>query len=149
MRPPIPERPQRARAGSDQRVLAAIRAQAREDEVTLQVVGDCMAPLVASGASVSIRAARFYWPGDVVAFISRAGEPTLHRIVGYRWRRGGLAAVTMPDHQAQPDASIPLASLLGRLAGGDCDRRAVAVPWKDRARALGRFARAVVERIGR
>jgi hypothetical protein len=130
-------------------VVAALQDEARKGDLTIRVVGDCMAPLVSPGADVRIRAARLYWPGDVVAFASRAGELTLHRLIGYRLRGGRLAAITMPDNERHPDASIPLTRVLGRLCGGDCDRRAVDVPLVDRWRALARLARAVRERIGR
>lgn len=108
-----------------------------------------MAPLLATGAEVRIRARRFYWPGDVVAFASRAGELVIHRLVGYRLRQGALWAITMPDQEDQPDASFPVARIVGRVRGGECDRRAVRVPLSDRLRALRRFAVAACERIGR
>jgi len=139
----------RSRPGADSRIVTALREEARQREIVIRVVGDCMAPLLAPGAEVQIRSSRFYWPGDVVAFASRAGELTLHRLVGYRLRRGRLAAITMPDNELRPDASIPLAKVLGKVCGGDCDQRAVEIPWSDRRRALARFVRAVGERIAR
>jgi hypothetical protein len=130
-------------------VLATLRSEARRGDLTIRVTGDCMAPLLGSGAEVRIGARPFYWPGDVVAFASRAGELVIHRLVGYRLRRGGLWAITMPDQVSQPDASVPLARIVGRIRGGECDRRAVTIPLIDRLRALRRFVVAALERLGR
>jgi hypothetical protein len=126
-----------------------LRGEARQSDLTIRVAGDCMAPLLAPGAEVRIGAQSFYWPGDVVAFASRAGELVVHRLVGYRLRRGGVWAITMPDQVDQPDASVPFARVLGRVRGGECDRRAVKIPLSARLRALRRFAAAAVERLGR
>lgn len=119
-------------------VFAALRDLAREAPVEVAVRGGCMAPGLADGDRVRVAAARFYWPGDVVVFRAPDGRLLAHRVLGYRFHRlegrGGLALalVTRGDSCAVHDAPVPLARVLGRVAG--------AAPGPAvRAAALGRF----------
>jgi hypothetical protein len=127
--------------------LEALRAEAGASELTVKTVGDCMAPLVPPGTLVQVRRRSVYWPGDVIAFASREGELTIHRLVGYRVRGRRLLAVTMADASPHPDSSVPFDRVLGRLTGGACDARAWRVPLADRLRAAGRFCLAIGRRL--
>jgi hypothetical protein len=117
-------------------VFAALRDLAREAPVAVAVRGGCMAPRLADGDRVQVAAARFYWPGDVVVFRASDGHLLAHRVLGYRFHRfqgsRGLALVTRGDACAVHDAPVPLARVLGRVAGAAPSPAA-------RAAALRRF----------
>jgi len=117
-------------------VFAALRDLAREAPVEVEVRGGCMAPRLADGDRARVAAARFYWPGDVVVFRAPDGRLLAHRVLGYRFHRFqgklGLALVTRGDSCVVHDAPVPLARVLGCVAG--------ATPSPaDRAAALRRF----------
>jgi hypothetical protein len=76
----------------------------------------------------TVRAARFYWPGDVLAFAGADGRLVLHRLLGYRLHGGRLAFVTRGDGNPRHDFPVAPARILGRAA--------VAVPFRVRLRAL-------------
>ena len=100
------------------RTFAAVRDLAAEAPVAATVRGTSMAPLLADGDRVTIARARFYLPGDVVAFrAGLAGEERIvvHRLLGYRLHRGRLACVTRGDAASLPDPPVPLGELLGRV----------------------------------
>ncbi len=113
-------------------VFAALRDLAREAPVEVEVRGDCMAPRLADGERVRVAAARLYWPGDVVVFRAPDGRLLAHRVLGYRLHRGRPALVTRGDTCLVHDAPVPLAQVLGRVAGA-------APGLADRAAALRRF----------
>lgn len=113
-------------------VFAALRDLAREAPVEVEVRGDCMAPQLADGDRVRVAAARFYWPGDVVVFRAPDGRLLAHRVLGCRLHRGALALVTRGDSCVVHDAPVPLARVLGRVAGAAPSPAA-------RAAALRRF----------
>ena len=98
-------------------VFAALRDLAREAPVEVEVRGDCMAPRLADGDRVRVAAARFYWPGDVVVFRAPDGRLLAHRVLGCRLQGGALALVTRGDSCVVHDAPVPLARVLGRVAG--------------------------------
>jgi hypothetical protein len=110
-------------------------------ELSLHVRGECMQPLIASGARVRVRRARFYFPGDVLAVLdARAGVVKLHRCVGYRRHAGTWCVLTQPDASSvDGDPPAPLSDVIGRVIGGECDAAAVAVPWRTRAKATRVF----------
>jgi len=89
-----------------------------------------MAPAVAGGSVAAVRAARFYWPGDVLAFAGVDGRLVLHRLLGYRLHRGRLAFVTRGDGNPSHDFPVAPARVLGRAV--------VAVPIRARLWALAR-----------
>jgi len=102
--------------------LHALRDVARTDGVAVRVDGACMHPVLEDGTVVEVRAARFYWPGDIVAFAGPAGGLTVHRVIGFgpaAWTRpwGAWAVWTQADGAAVPDAPVALDRLLGRVAG--------------------------------
>lgn len=121
--------------GADRSPLAeALGRMASEAPVRLIVRGGCMRPLLDEGQAVEIRQARRYWPGDVVAFPSPAGRLVVHRVIGYRPRRGRLWLQTRADASGTLDPPVAPRRVLGRVLG-------VAVPARDRLRALWRFGR--------
>lgn len=95
----------------------ALRDLAREGPVEVTVRGSCMAPRVADGERVRVAAARFCWPGDLVAFQAGDGRLRLHRVLGYRPWKGGIALITRGDGCACHDGPVPLGRVLGRVAG--------------------------------
>jgi hypothetical protein len=98
-------------------VFAVLRDLAREAPVEVEVRGDCMAPGLADGDRARVAAARFYWPGDVVVFRAPDGRLLAHRVLGCRLLGGALALVTRGDSCVVHDAPVPLARVLGRVAG--------------------------------
>jgi hypothetical protein len=96
-------------------VFEALRDLARESSVEVDVRGSCMAPRTADGQRVRIAAARVYWPGDVVAFQAGDGRLRIHRLLGYRPYRGGIACVTQGDHCPCHDGAVPAGRVLGRI----------------------------------
>jgi hypothetical protein len=96
--------------------FAALRGLIREGPVEVTVRGSCMAPRLADGERVRIAAARFCWPGDLVAFQAGDGRLRLHRVLGYRPWNGGIALVTRGDRCSCHDSPVPLDRLLGRAA---------------------------------
>jgi len=105
-------------------VLEAVRELAREGPVCVIVRGSCMAPVHGDGERVEVVPARFYWPGDIVAFAGPDGRLRLHRLLGYRAARaggsggiGGIHAVTRGDGCPDPDPPVPVSRLVGRVPG--------------------------------
>lgn len=94
----------------------ALRGLVHEGPVEVTVRGSCMAPRLADGERVRIAAARFCWPGDLVAFQTNDGQLRLHRVLGYRPWQGGIALVTRGDGCPCHDSPVPLSRLLGRAA---------------------------------
>lgn len=94
-----------------------MRDLARERPVAVTVRGGCMAPWIADGERVEVAPARFYLPGDMIVFRAPDGRWLVHRLLGWRWWRGGLAGVTRGDGCPCHDAPVPLARVLGRVVG--------------------------------
>jgi len=123
-------------------------------ELSLHVRGQCMQPLIASGARVRVRRARFYFPGDVLAVLdARAGVVKLHRCVGYRRHASTWCVLTQPDvgsvdgiapalrggAMSIADPPAPLSHVIGRVIGGECDASVISVPWRTRAKTTRVF----------
>lgn len=104
--------------------FAAIRALAAQGPIAATVRGGSMAPLLLDGDRVAIGRARFYLPGDVVAFHAADGRLIVHRLLGYRLHHGRLACVTRGDAAPLPDPPVPLDRLLGRVVGPRVSLRA-------------------------
>jgi hypothetical protein len=99
-------------------LLDAVRELARAGPVRVTVRGSCMAPVHGDGEQVEVVPARFYWPGDVVAFAGPDGRLRLHRLLGFRPALDGpLRAVTRGDGCPDPDPPVPLSRLVGRVPG--------------------------------
>jgi hypothetical protein len=127
--PPQPVGPRPAgSAVAGPRVRAALRDLAREQPVALTVRGDCMAPRLRDGQRVEVAPARFYWPGDIVAFETPQGRLAVHRLLGFRLLRGRLAYVTRGDRSVVADRPVPPERLVGRTL--------TPPPAADRARAV-------------
>lgn len=129
--------------------LEALRAMAAEKELRLKVQGECMAPLVQSGATVCVKGAKFYWPGDCLVFIGLDGQLTVHRLIGYYFRRRQIRYLTQSDRGVSPDFSIAHRHIIGKVCGGACDERLINVPALHRVQALGRFCRFAFKRLRR
>ncbi len=116
--------------------LAGLRQLARDGTIVLRIRGDCMAPRLCDGEDVTVRAARLYWPGDILA-LAPAGHPVaVHRLLGWRpqrWTRPwrDWRVWTQGDQTDAPDAPLAADRVLGKVA--------VAVAWRDRARAVRAF----------
>lgn len=108
-----------------------------------------MRPLLEDGARVTIRKARSYWPGDVIAFRLGDGTLAVHRVVGYRPSRRRLLVVTKADGSSGLDAPLGGDRILGRVCGGECDPTVHRVPLRRRCRALLDFGGALLARLAR
>ena len=113
----------------------ALRDVSRGAAVPLRIRGACMVPALDDGSAVMVRARRFYWPGDVLVFRTKAGDLTAHRMLG--WRRAAL--VTKGDGCEVHDAPVTPQSILGAVD--------LPVRVRDRVRALRHFANLVVRRV--
>lgn len=122
-------------------LFAALQRMAREAPVTVCVRGGSMAPRFADGDHVLAAAARVYWPGDVVVFRAADGRLLVHRLLGYRLWKRGLALVTRGDACAGHDAPVPLGAVLGRVAARPS--------LGDRGAALLGFLRLALRRLAR
>jgi hypothetical protein len=126
----------------DTDVLTALREMAREQPVSVAVRGGCMAPRIAEGDRVEVAPARLYWPGDVIVFRSADGRWLVHRLLGWRWWQGRLAAVTRGDGCPCLDAPVPFGRVLGRVVGP-----AGRATGAGRSRAAAAFLRLVLRRM--
>ena len=115
--------------------MTVLRELAREGPSPVVVRGQCMEPLLSSGAEVQVRARRFYLPGDVIVFRTRAGELAAHRVLG--WRPAGV--VTKGDHCHEHDAPVPRTEIVGAVD--------VPVAIVERLRAVGAFLRIALRRL--
>ena len=118
-------------------VLQVLREMSRGDALPMRIRGACMAPLFGDGDAFAVRARRFYLPGDVLVFRTRAGDLAAHRMLG--WRRAAI--VTQGDHCEVHDPPVPRDAIIGAV---DLPVRA-----RDRANALLQLARIVLRRLAR
>lgn len=109
----------------------------RGEPLPFRIRGECMAPAFGDGAVVSVRARRFYFPGDVLVFRTRAGDLAAHRMLG--WRRAAI--VTKGDHCEIHDAPVARDAIVG----------AVELPVKigERVRAIAHYATLILRRLAR
>ena len=94
-----------------------------------------MTPAFDDGATVTVRARRFYFPGDVLVFRTNAGDLAAHRMLG--WRRAAL--VTKGDGCEIHDAPVASSAILGAVD--------IPVRMRDRIRAVRHFAGIAVRRM--
>ncbi|MEW6368612.1 MAG: S24/S26 family peptidase, partial [Acidobacteriota bacterium] len=92
----------------------------------------CMAPVLQDGAVVSVRASRWYWPGDVIAYVNACNQLRVHRVIGYLPGRSGLRLITQADTCEAPDSPVSFGSVIGKTGP---------VPAWRRVQATGRFLR--------
>ena len=130
----------------DTEALGALREMAREQPVPLTVRGGCMAPEVTEGERIEVAPARLYWPGDVLVVQAADGRWLVHRLLGWRWWQGGLAAVTRGDGCPCPDPPVPRGRILGRVAGPP-GRPTGAVRLRAAASFLGLALRSLIRRL--
>jgi hypothetical protein len=113
----------------------ALRELCRDTAMPLRIRGGCMAPALADGASVVVRARRFYLPGDVLVFRTNAGELAAHRVLGWR----GTKLMTKGDGCVIHDAPVAPQAIVGAVD--------LQVRLGDRVRAVRQFARIAVRRL--
>ena len=123
-----------------------LRQLVGDGSLELVVRGDCMAPAMPDGSRVEVVPARLCWPGDVIVFRGDDGLLRAHRLLGYRWGRGGLACVTRGDADPGRDAPVSRSRVIGRVrrsaAGGRLS------PPAARLRAVAMFLGLAVRRLG-
>lgn len=115
----------------------AVRAMTRDGHVSLRIRGACMVPAFGDGANVAVRARRFYFPGDVLVFRTRAGDLAAHRMLG--WRRAAI--VTKGDGCEVHDPPVPRDAILGAVD--------LPVKTRDRVKAVLQLGRIVLRRLAR
>jgi len=107
------------------------------DSISFRIRGACMTPVLDDGTTVSVRARRFYLPGDVLVFRTNAGDLAAHRMLG--WRRAAL--VTKGDTCEVHDPPVSRQAILGAAD--------VPVRLRDRVSALLQFGGIVLRRLAR
>lgn len=123
-----------------------LRELGREESLCITARGDCMAPLIADGARLRVAPARRYYPGDVIVCRAANGSYRVHRLLGSARWRGRRVFVTRGDNSGQVDGRVGAGDLLGKVCGGECDKRAVNATLYWRGVALARFARFALAR---
>ena len=113
----------------------ALREVSRGAAMPLRIRGACMSPAFDDGATVTVRARRFYFPGDVLVFRTNAGDLAAHRMLG--WRRAAL--VTKGDGCEIHDAPVASHAILGAVE--------LPVRMRDRIRAVRQFAGIAAQRM--
>jgi hypothetical protein len=120
-------------------VARALRELAAETPLSLRVSGDCMAPLLKSGAMIQVVSRRFYWPGDPVVVHTPGGCLLVHRLLGCYSKGRGWHWLTQADNALRPDAAVPGERIIGRVCGGQCAPALIRAPLAHRLKALFRF----------
>ncbi len=118
-------------------LLQTLRALSRGNALPFRIRGACMAPAFADGDRVAVRARRFYLPGDVLVFRTRAGDLAAHRMLGWR----GTAIVTKGDHCEVHDPPVRRGSIIGAVE--------MPVKVRDRVSAAVQLAKIVLRRLAR
>ena len=114
-----------------------LREITREDALSLRIRGACMTPLLDDGTTVSVRAHRFYLPGDVLVFRTNAGDLAAHRMLG--WRRASI--VTKGDGCEIHDPPVSRQAIIGAAD--------VPVRVRDRVNAMLQFGGIALRRLVR
>jgi hypothetical protein len=134
-------------AAERQTAFSGLRELAVSEPLRLRVVGTCMAPSLLDGSVVDVLAARWYWPGDIVAYLGAGGRLTVHRVIGYRPRGWRLELVTQADASPAADGAVDPGRVLGRVCPGAAGRGLAGARLRHRARAVARFVRLVGSRM--
>ena len=129
-------------------VVRALRELAVETPLSLQVSGQCMAPLLESGAMIQVIRQPFYWPGDPLVVHAPDGRLLVHRLLGGYSKGRGWRWLTQADNALRPDAAVPAERIIGKVCGGQCAPAMVRVPFAHRLRAILRFFLFVLIRLG-
>lgn len=130
------------------KVVRVLRELAAETPVSVRVSGDCMAPLLESGAMIQVARRRFYWPGDPLVIHAPDGRLLVHRLLGGYSKGRGWRWLTQADNARWPDAAVPAEQIIGKVCGGQCTPAMVRVPFVHRLRAILRFFLFVLIRLG-
>lgn len=129
-------------------VAQALRELAAESPVRLRISGNCMAPLLESGAMIEVIRQNFYWPGDPVVVYAVDGRLLGHRLLGFYPRSRRLKWLTQADNAHWPDAAVSAERIIGKICGGQCAPALVRVPFTHRAKAVFRFFLFILIRLG-
>jgi len=129
-------------------VAQALRELAAESPVRLRICGNCMAPLLESGAMIEVIRQNFYWPGDPVVVYAVDGRLLGHRLLGFYPRSRRLKWLTQADNAHWPDAAVSAERIIGKICGGQCAPALVRVPFTHRAKAVFRFFLFILIRLG-
>ncbi len=129
-------------------VVRALRDLAEDAPLELRVSGQCMAPLLESGAMIQVIRQSFYWPGDPVVIHAADGRLLSHRLLGFYPRARQLRWLTQADNARWPDAAVSAERIIGRVCGGQCAPALVRVPLGHRLKAIFRFCLFVLIRLG-
>jgi len=119
---------------------SALRRLAAVRPVPIRVVGSCMTPLLADGDVVAVEPARYYLPGDVIAFRQpHTGRLLVHRVLGYRRVDSGWALLARGDDCNTHDGWIFPEQVIGKARYRDGVADPLTISPADRVRALGRW----------
>jgi phage repressor protein C with HTH and peptisase S24 domain len=120
--------------------VETLKLFAKKDTLKIKVSGDCMEPQLSDGSIVTVRASRWCFPGDVIAFLTSNQQLLLHRVIGYRPTISGFKILTQADSAFHPDAPVSFAKMIGRTID-------VPVPFSLRLFAVRRFSHHVWRRL--
>jgi len=129
-------------------VARALRELAAETPLSLRVSGDCMAPLLESGAMIQVVRRWFYWPGDPVVIHALDCHLLVHRLLGGYSKGRGWRWLTQADNALRPDTAVPADRILGKVCGGQCAPALIRAPLAHRLKALFRFFLFILIRLG-
>ena len=104
--------------------------------MSVRVSGECMAPLLESGAMIQVVRRRYYWPGDPVVVHAPDGRLLVHRLPCCYSKGQGWRWLTQADHALRPAVAVLAERIIGKVCGGDCSERLVRVPLAHRVRAV-------------
>lgn len=126
----------------------ALRELARKAPLTIQINGDCMWPLLESGAYVQVISHRFYRPGDVVVVHASDGRLFAHRLIGCYPRAWKLKWLSQADTASQPDTAVFTRQIIGKIHSGQCSAHIICIPLRHRAKAVLHFLHFILSRLG-
>ena len=108
------------------------------EEVVFRVAGGCMEPAVDDRTAVRVKRARFFVPGDVVAYRDPQSQRlVVHRFLGYVRRRGEWKLLIKADRGAGPDPLVERSCVLGKPI--DRNGEACPVSLAKRWQAIGQY----------
>ena len=107
------------------------------DVVEFVIRGACM-PSLTNGEAVRVQKRKIYAPGDVVV-VRRNNYWDAHRFLGYAPSVHGIVALTQADSASRADVLSIETAIVGRV---ECH-----VTIADRRKALGKYAKAAIERV--
>ena len=109
------------------------------EEVVFRVAGECMEPEVDDLATVRVKRARFFVPGEVVAYRDPQSHClVVHRFLGYVRRRGEWKLLIKADRGSGPDPLVERSCVLGKPI--DRNGEACPVSLAKRLGAIGQYA---------